>query len=406
MRYFLTFLVFSCVLGVNAQKFTVYKTTQPFYDIIEWKGMGGLLLSKDPSGNSNQIYLTLVGEQTKSSWEQRFAPLDGKYTYIASENARYVYFLRSLQPDAGKIYFDQLNSAGNIKNTSVSYVSVIKNLGFDPYSLELVNVVVTDKALVHHFRYFDKKEKTHTDIATFITHHNMLIYATVLGKIHDDELKANRSHHIQYAGFTGDEICFSGYSETKNGKGWNAVVYNSKGQELKRFLIKNTLGSTTAFPTSGFGTNGAYYLNSQNTTQNGFITFHNGKYYVTTLNTTAIPQLELHVLADEKLTLVNKFEIAKNALKKPLNIGVYPVNEALIYRLSASELGDKTVALFTNGSQPFLSDYSNLVVYNISRALMPTPPSTFVATLAQYNLFFDRTQLKTATDMEFELKQK
>jgi len=54
-------------------------------------------------------------------------PKGEEYYYISSENARYVYFLDNLDLDNGKVYFSQLNSAGNIKSTSVSYISAIKN---------------------------------------------------------------------------------------------------------------------------------------------------------------------------------------------------------------------------------------------------------------------------------------
>ncbi|NGF76316.1 hypothetical protein G5B10_10555 [Fluviicola sp. SGL-29] len=407
MKKVLFLLAVFCTAIASAQKFTIVKTTQPFYDIIEWKGMGALLLSKDPSGNSNQIYLTLVGEQDKSIWEQRFAPQKLPYYYISSENARYVYFLRNLNPESGKIYFDQLNSAGNVKNTSVTLTSVIKTLGYDAFELELKNVIVTDKALVHHFRHFDKKEKVYTEIATFITHHNMLVYAVELGKIKEEEIKAGRSNHFQYVGFSGDEICFADYSSgSKSGKGWNAVIFNSKGQEQRRVFLKNKASNHTVFSTTGFGTNGAYYLGTEKDQQNGLLSFHNGKFYFTTLNTADGKQvLELHQLDGDDWKKINNYTISSSAPKKGLTIGIYPLNEALTYKLSGDN-ENQTLALFLDGSTPIVNNFTESVIYNPSRSIISDKKEFFAVTLPSGNLFFDKSQLKTATDMEFEFIKK
>jgi hypothetical protein len=401
--------LFTCmsIFSTFAQKITILKTLHPYYNILEWKGMGGILMSKDANGNSNQIYLTLVGEKEKSLWDQQIAPPDGKYYYVSSENARYVYFLRNLNPENGKVYFDQLNSAGNVKNTSVSLVSAIKNLGYDAFSLELRNVVVTDKALVHHFRYFDKKEKIYTDIATFITHHNMLVYAVELGKVKDDEVKAGRSNHFQYVGFSGDEICFADYTTANTGKGWSAVVFNSKGQEQRRVFLKNKATGHSSISTAGFGTNGAYYLNTEKDQQNGLVTFHNGKFYFTVLNnSTGKPVLELYQLENEEWKKINNHTILNTASKKTFSIGLYPLNEALTYRISGGENGDQTVALFLDGSTPIVNNYTESVIFNPSRMIISDKKEFFAVTLPTGNLFFDKNQLKTAKDVEFEFIKK
>lgn len=399
--------VFMSAFTLFAQKFTIVKSKQPFYDIIEWKGMGAMLLGKDPGGNSNQIYLTLVGEKEKSIWDQQIAPLKGAYYYISSENARYVYFLRNLNPENGKIYFEQLNSAGNVKNTNVTLTSAIKNLGYDVNQLELKNVVVTDKALVHHFRFLDKKEKVYTEIATFITHHNMLVYATELGKVKEDDVRTGRNNHFQYIGFTGDLICFADYATSKEGKGWNIIQFNSKGQEQNRIFIKNKVTNHSAFTTSGYGTNGAYYLGTEKDQQNGLVTFHNGTFYFTTLNTSDGKQiLELHQLEENDWKKINHYTISNSTSKKGLSIGVYPLNEAITYRISGGDAGDKTLALFLDGSSPVVNNFTESVIFNPSRMIISEKKELFAVTLPAGNLFFDRSQLKTATDMEFEMIKK
>lgn len=398
------FLIFTilCTTSIFAQKFTILKTIHPYYNIIEWKGMGGMLMSKDPTGNSNQIYLTLIADTTKSVWDQRIAPLNGNYYYIASENARYVYFLRNLKPEYGKIYFEQLNSAGNVKATSVSLTSTIKNLGYDVNELELRNVVVTDKALVHQFRHFDKKAKVYTEIVTFITHHNMLSYGAVLGQIPEEDVKNGKSDLYSYAGFSGDEICFSNYaSGAKNGKGWEVVVYTSKGKEEKRLFLKSDNLKMSPFETIGFGTNGANYLNNSGDSKNGLVYFINGNYYVTIVNNSGEKTaLELYQYEDLKWKEVNNV-ILNSTGKKPIKVGIYALNEAMTYHLLGGDL-DETVALFYNNNLPVTIPYYESVIYNPSRMIILDKKDFFAVTLPMGKLYFDPSQLKNVTDVEFE----
>ncbi|HLU87861.1 MAG TPA: hypothetical protein VKZ44_08915 [Taishania sp.] len=401
---------FICILlffQVKAQTFTIKKTIQPFYDIIEWKGMGGILMSKDPNGNSNQIYLTLVGEKDKSIWDQQIAPPNGKFHYISSENARYVYFLRNLNPENGKIYFDQLNSAGNVKNTSVSIASVIKNLGYDVSELELKNVVVTDKALVHQFRHINKKDKIQTEIATFITHHNLIPYAVVLGKVKEDEIKAGKSNSFQYIGFSGDEICFADYTHANTSKGWNVIVFNSKGQEQKRVFLKNTWGNLTTFNVVGFGTTGAFYLNTLNDVQQGLLTYINNQFYMTFMNSSSSENsLELYKLEEESWKKINNFSFQNSNQKKGFSIGIYPLNEAITYSITGISNDKKTVALPIDGSKAIVNNYTNSIIFNPSRTIISDKKEFFAVTLQTGNLFFDKNQLKTVTDVEFEFIKK
>jgi len=388
-----------------AQKFTIEKAATPYSNIIEWKGMGGILMNKIV--NSNQIYLTLIGEKDKSIWNQQIAPPNEKYFFISSENARYVYFLRNLNPEAGKIYFDQLNSAGNVKYTNVNMQTVIRNLGYDILNLELKNVVVTDKALVHHFRYHDKKEKVFVDIATFITHHNMLVYAVELGKSKEDDVKSGKTNTFQYVGFTGDEICFADYSSAANSKAWNAIVFNSKGQEQRRLVLKNKASNHQSFGTVGFGTTGSYYIGAEKDVQNGLVTFHNGNFYFSILNNlTGKNTLELYQLDQENWKLINSHVIHSTLSKKQINIGIYPLNEALSYRISGGDNGEQTVALPLDGSTSITHSFNDSFIFNPSRSIISDKKEFFAVTLHSGNLFFDKNQLKKEGNVEFEFIKK
>ena len=161
-------------MNLFSQDFVIEQDVHPYYDVLEWKGMGALLMSKDPNANTKQITLSLIGDQETTIWDQKFNPKGEDFYYIASENARYVYFLDNLDLQTGKIYFSQLNSAGNIKSTNVSIYTELKNIGaFASDDIEFIDAVVTDKALVHLFRIKDKKSKDYIEVATFVTHHNL-----------------------------------------------------------------------------------------------------------------------------------------------------------------------------------------------------------------------------------------
>ena len=78
---FIGVLIFSSS-SVFSQTIEIPPVAHPFFDVIEWKGMGALLLSKDPNGTSKQVNITLIGEEVTSIWDQKFSPKDEVYFYI------------------------------------------------------------------------------------------------------------------------------------------------------------------------------------------------------------------------------------------------------------------------------------------------------------------------------------
>ena len=121
----------STILGFStfAQQFEIPAEKYPFYSILEWKGRGSILLNREPTGITKKVNLTLVGNQSTSIWQESFNPRGKDFYFISSENTRYTYFLENLNPELGKIFMHQLNSAGNMKSTSVSLTAAIKELG-------------------------------------------------------------------------------------------------------------------------------------------------------------------------------------------------------------------------------------------------------------------------------------
>ena len=276
-------LIFALIISYSclSQEIEIEAATYPYNDIIEWKGMGAMLMSSDPSRVAKQVNLTLVGDQNTSIWDQKFTPKNEKFYYISSENARYVYFIDDLELKNGKIYFSQLNSAGNVKSTSGSVSGAVKKLGnYDYNQLDLINVVVTDKALVLHYRYEYKKNKSVKEIAVFMTHHNFLCYAVELGEIPHVSLKDERIGHWEYVGFTGDQIYFAARDFKNKAKGWSVKEYSSKGKLGSGYFIDAPTQDLLPIENIGFGTTGKYYLKNKWSIEKGILTQINGTFYL------------------------------------------------------------------------------------------------------------------------------
>lgn len=403
----LTFL-FGLIISINAisQTFEIPSKDDPFYDIIEWKGMGAILMSKDPQGVSKQINLTLIGDGTTSIWDQKFNPKNEEFYYLSSENARYVYFLDNLElDDQGKVYFSQLNSAGNIKTTSVALGNTIKKLGgYDFNKLELINAVVTDKALVHHFRYEDKKSKSIREFATFITHHNFLSYAVELGEVPEDNLKDEKYGQFNYIGFTGDEIYFAvrDYQSQKNG--WTIKSYTSKGKIIQGTFLEAPSALIT-IENIGFGTTGKYYLDGENAVENGILSQINGNIYLFGAQRSAnSAKLILFKYEEGDWQEINHMDLNYFIEKKALELGVYPMNEGLGYHLDHNGYNKVSLVSFTSNEDHAHNDFSDRTVANPSSVFHPKKKAEFTVTLPGKVLYFDTNQLGNTT-VTFELKE-
>ena len=390
-----------------AQKFEIPSKNHPFHDIIEWKGMGAILMSKDPSQITKQINLTLVGNQQTSIWDQKFNPKNEKFYYLSSENARYVYFLDNLELATGKVYFNQLNSAGNVKSTSVSIGSAIKKLGnYDYNSLEVINIVVTDKALVHHFRYVDKKAKSVREFATFITHHNFLCYAVELGSISNEDLKKEHIGQWKYVGFTGDQIYFAARDYQNKTKGWSIKEFTSKGKSKLGMFI-DAPEDLISIENIGFGTTGEYYLEDKQTAETGLIFQIKGSIYmVGGQRRDHGAALLLFKYEKGEWVELNKMNLNYFIEKKTLKLGIYPLNEGVGYHLDHNGYNKVSIISYAPNEVSSHNDFSKRSIYNPSSVLERKKREEFTVDLPEAYLFFDTNQLGKGTTVEFELKAK
>lgn len=402
----LTLLLLPSLIALG-QTFEIEAPTHPFYNVLEWKGMGALMMSKDPNSNTKQITLTLIGDQNTSIWDQKFNPKGEDFYYIASENARYVYFLDNLELETGKVFFSQLNSAGNIKSTSVSIGTAVKSLGYSTTDLELVNVVVTDKSLVHHFRYVDKKNKEIVEIATFITHHNFRCYAAELGRVPFDNLKDEDFGHWRYIGFTGEKIYFAVREKTGKQKGWTVKEFSSKGEPVSSIFITAPDGLIPV-QNIGFGTTGSYYLDkSDGETEKGLLTQINGKYYLVGGRSEAnSAELVLFELVEGEWKELNTMQLNYFIEKKALNLGIYPMTEGIGYHLDHNGYDKVSMLYFEPKKTTAHNDFTDLTIYNPSSVFVKKEKKEFVVMLENKVLFFDTEQLGKEGPVKFEIKKK
>lgn len=409
MRKILMTLILLTTVNVNAQEFTIEPEVYPFYDVIEWKGMGALLMSRDPNANTKQITLSLIGDQETTIWDQKFNPKGENFYYIASENARYVYFLDNLELETGKVFFSQLNSAGNIKSTSVSIYTEIKKLGaYASDDIEFVNAVVTDKALVHLFRYKDKKAKEFVEVATFITHHNFRCYAVELGRISFDALKEDDNGHWRYIGFTGDQIYFAAREKSKKEAGYAVKQFSSKGEPAnsvfipapKDLLLVNNIG---------FGTTGAYYSNKiEVEPEKGLISNINGKFYLTGGRVAGQgAELVLFELEESEWKEVNTMNLNYFIEKKGLDLGVYPMNEGIGYHLDHNGYDKVSMLYFEPKKTTAHNDFTDKTIYNPSSVFVKKEKNEMVVVLESGDILrFNTDQLGKEGAVTFKREKK
>lgn len=391
-------------LSLQAQTFDIPVKFKPFYDIIEWKGMGAILMSKDPSGNNKQINLTLVGNQNTSVWDQKFMPKNEAFYYIAGENVRYVYFLDNLDLDAGKVYFSQINSAGNCKTTNVAIAPAIKSLGaYDPSKLELINVVVTDKALVHHFRYDDKETKRIVEFASFITHHNFLCYAVELGSVAYADQKNPDIGFWDYIGFTEDQIYFAAREVSNKRKGWTIRAFSSKAKPGTSFFV-NAPEHLITVENIGFGTTGKYHLKTKTSLEKGLLAQINHQFYLFGGEKKGEGALlTVYQLENNEWKPLNDINLNYFIDKKVLKLGIYPMNEGIGYHLDHNGYDKASIVGFTKEVSSAQNTFTERSIYNPSSVFNRKERTEFSVTLPGRILYFDTKQLGKEGSVTFEL---
>lgn len=314
-----------------SQTFTLPATKQPVYEILEWKGMGALVLSRDPSFNQQQIAISSVQGNAITEWESFINPINKELFFIAEEGGKYAYFLEYIEPKLGKISFHQVTQAGTVKTKSVELKDAIKKLGDYPIDeLEVVDILCTDKALTYLFRHENKSLKKVSTIAVSMTHHNFLCYGILVAENVAGSSKVEDQVSWYLAGENAENVIYAARTHAGKDSGWKIKEFGPKGNLISEFSIS---GSTLPFVEHnrvGFGRRGSALLNKIEPKEKGTLVYANGSYYVTGVEVNGTSaQLVTYIWKDSKWTKTCSSPIAGYSAKKEFSAGYFQMKEGI-----------------------------------------------------------------------------
>lgn len=396
---------FSCAIS---QLYEVKKESYPFYNVIEWKGTGGILFNRDPSGVNKKIYMTLVNDFQKSIWKQSFNPGVKDPFFITSENARYSYFIDNLELKENKYVFNQINQTGILKPSISNLLSFFKKLGdFNLSEMKLIDVVTTDKALIHHFRYHDTKDKKYVDIGVFMTHHNLLLYSNIIGETTESSLKEGINDHWKYIGSTDDKIFFAIRDNLSKGKGWNVKEMNSKAELIQTTIIIDAPLIFEPIEFKDFSNTGRNYLNAKGETQKNILKHFNGLFYLTGITIQEgkreITTLKINLGKWEKIT---SYPLEMKKGKEIVKLGVNTLNEGLGVKIEQEAIANIIFIPFDRSKEIIVTPFTKAITFNPSRIMIKEHKEEFVYTLPMMNGYFDYKQLVNVGNVKFEVVKK
>jgi hypothetical protein len=398
------FLLFTGFL--DAQTFEIPAEEFPFYQVLEWKGQGAILLNRDPSLNQKQVYLTFVANDGKSSWNENFSPGGKEFFYISEDGGRYVYFLEHLELKSGKISFHQLNIAGNIKSNSVSFAAALKKIGdFPPEELTLLDIVTSEKALIYLFSHTNNGTKKKSTIAITMTHNNFLTYATLVAQNVTGSNKVEDQVSWYMAGETGESIVYAARTHAGKDAGWLVKQFSPKGDLQSEFTIKANKMVFLEHARVGFGTRGSALLKRVEPMEKGTLVVNNGTYYVGGVEmVNNVANLVTYVLKDNEWVKSASSPVSAYNVKKGLEVGYYPMKEGIGWYVKSTT----TEGHFHSYTDAvgIVSGAINQQTNNPSRLLTAEFTGKFVASLATRWLVFAIAQLPSKGAVSFEYVEK
>lgn len=399
--------LFSLITGfLNAQTFEIPAEGFPFYQILEWKGQGAILLNRDPSYNQKQVHITLVAGNGKSEWNEDFNPSGKEYYYISEDGGRYAYFLENLELKNGKITFHQLNIAGNVKLNNVSFTSALKKIGdFAPDDLTLLDIVTSEKALIYLFTHTNNGTKKKSTIAVTMTHNNFLTYATLVAENVTGSAKVEDQVSWYMAGETGDAIVYAARVHAGKDAGWKVKQFTPKGELQKEFSMQASGVNFVEHERVGFGTRGSALLNRVEPQEKGTLLINNGVFYVGGIEVANnVATLVSYVYKDNKWSKVASSPVKGYNAKKIAQVGYFPMAEGIGWYVKTG-VTEGHFHSFTNPAG-IVSGLVNQQINNPGRLLTAEYSGKFVASLPTKWLVFDLKQLPSTGSVSFEYVEK
>lgn len=228
-------LIFLFVLSLFSSSFSqmnVSSESYPFHDIIEWQGIGSLLLAKDPDVRQKDYNVTLLNALGQVQWKEKFYPKTENPSLVLGHKSNYIYFIDNFVPESHKIFYHQINMSGSVKSTNLELLTHAKKMGYSSSTdLTLVDVVNTSGALVFQFVAQNKGEKSYENVFIFLTHHNHRTYAVKTLSSKMEGLKDNSEAMLKYAGSDDDKIYFSRTIDRASKSTLEFIPFSAKGEE-------------------------------------------------------------------------------------------------------------------------------------------------------------------------------
>lgn len=391
-------------ISIYAQNFEIPPLKQPYYDIIEWKGIGALALSRDLTLTQKQVDLTMVSGDGKSAWQQVYNPMAKETYFISEDGGKYAYFLENLELKDNKVFVHQLSAAGNIKVMNLNFQSPLKQLGgFSPSDLYLTDIITTEKALLWMFKHRDKEKLT--TIAVSMTHHNFNMYAFVVSEnvISSSKIEDQISWYV--AGEKGENILFAARLHAGKEAGWKVKEYNPKGVMVSEQVLEQRGTNFIAHARVGFGRRGSALLKRSEPNEKGTLVFANGAYYVGGIEvsgTTA--NLISYKLNGKEWNKTCTSAYSAYNPKKDLEVGCFRMDEGIGWYVNSGKSEGHFHGF--NSAIGIVSGTIDQATSNPSRLLTQEFPSKFVVELNTKWLVFDTKQFPTKNSLTFEYKQK
>lgn len=389
-----------------AQSFEIPAESFPFYQVLEWKGQGAILLNRDPSYNQKQVYLTLVGADGKSVWNENFSPNAKEHYFISEDGGKYAYFLEHLDLKSGKISFHQLTNTGNIKTNSVSFSTALKKLGdFPSDELTVLDIVTSDKALIYLFSHTDNSSKKKSTIAVTMTHNNFLVYATLVAQNVTSTNKIEDQVSWYMAGESGESIVYAARTHAGKDAGWLVKQFSPKGDLQKEFTIKANTLNFAEHARVGFGTRGSALLKRVEPLEKGTLVVNNGTFYVGGVEVSGTSaNLVTYVWKDNNWSKQASSPVSGYTAKKGLEVGYYPMKEGIGWFVKSTATEGHFHSYTSD--KGIVSGSISQQTANPSRLLTAEFSGKFVAALATKWLVFDLKQLPSKGSVSFEYAEK
>lgn len=408
MKKSLLALLVICANYLAAQTFEVSPLKQPFYRIIEWKGQGSILLSRDPSFTQNQVDMQLLGGDGKTIWQQVLNPMVKEPYFIAEDGGKYAYFLESLEPKNGKLFLHQLSAAGNIKTQNLNFLATVKKLGNFPVDeLQTVDIITTEKALIWLFRYTDKSADKLYTIAVSMTHHNFTLFGYIVAENVTAKSKIENQIAWYICGEKQDNVVYAARIHAGKEAGWKIKEFSPKGVEVSTEVLDQKGTNFMAHDRVGFGRRGSALLGRVEPAEKGTLIYADGKYFVGGVETENGKTIfKTYVWENKTWKALNTSAINDYNPKKGLEVGYFRMSEGMGWFVKNNAAIGHFHGYVSGTSWvagPITQD-----TYNPSRLLTPNFPTKFVEQKGTKWLVFDPTQLptKSATNaVKFEIIQ-